>query len=351
MKNNFRSFLGLLLIVFLVVAGFPFSTNRANAAALTHLSDTQTNQTMGALSSHAITFVNTTAITSSATTTLVFNNATTIAGITSGDIALFINGVIATTTVGAAAAATWGFAFTASTVTITAPTAGTPAVASTSILIDIGTAATSTAVNRITNFASATTTILTITTSVGDTAQIALPVITNSIVNITATVAPSITFSIDANALQFGTLTSGAARWATTTAGGSPGDVSGNQLQIATNSTSGYNITLQGSTLTASTGSITPITGSPAASSPGSPQFGLYALETGGATTATTTANYRTSGTYYFGATATSTDTLGVSTGPTSTATYNVHYIANISGSTPSGAYATNITYIATPLF
>ena len=334
-----------------MTTGFPFSLKKAQAAALTQLSDVQTNQTMGQLSSHTIQFVTPSGIPSTTTSTLVFNNATTIAGLTSNDISITVNGTVATSSVGAPTAANWGIAFTASTVTLSSPTGVAGAAASSSILIKIGTAATSTAVNRITNYASATTTLLTITTAGGtDSAVIALPVITNSIVNITATVSPTITFTIDTNALQFGTLNSSLARWATSTAGGSGSDVVGNVLTINTNSTSGFSITLQGSTLTASSGTITPITGSPAVSATSTSQFGLYAVETGG-TGATSSVNYRTAGSYFFGATATTTSVLGSGTSPTATATYSIHYIANISPTTPAGAYSTNLTYIATPQF
>lgn len=343
MKNKL---IGATLIVLFLITGFSFSVNNADAAALTHLSDTQTNQTMGALSSHAITYVTPSGINAASTTLLSFNNATVIAGLTTPDIALSVNGVAQTVTVGAAGASTWGFAFTASTVTITAQTSGTPAAASSSILIKIGTAAGGT--NRITNYASATTTLLTIAGTTADTGVIALPVITNSIVNITATVSPTISFTIDTNALQFGTLSSAAARWATSTAGGSGADVSGNILTIATNSTSGFSITLQGSTLTASSGTIA--AANPVASSTvGTPQFGLYAVETGG--TATTTPSYAGVGTYFFGASSSTASILGSGTAPTATATYAIHYIANISALTPAGSYATNLTYIATPQF
>jgi hypothetical protein len=347
MKNKLGQALGLLLIVLLVTTGFPFSMKKANAAALTVMSDTQTDQTTGALSSHTITFVTPSGIVASATTTLNWDNSTVIAGLTPTDVNILVNGASQTVS-GTAGASTWGVTFTASTVSIKAQTSGTPAAASSSIVIKIGTAAGGT--NRITN-GSVGTTILTIAGTIADTGQIAEPVITNSIVNITATVAPTISFAISNNTLEFGTLNSGSARWATSTAGGSTVDTVAHTLIISTNSISGYNITLQGLTLTASTGTITPITGSPAASSPGSSQFGLYALESGGSASATTTANYRTAGSYYFGATSTTADLLGTCTGPTAAATYSVHYIANISPTTPAGAYATNLTYIATPLF
>ena len=344
MKNKL---IGFILILSLVLASLPFSTKKVEAASLTHISDTQTNQTAGALSSHTITFVTPSGINAASTTTLNFDNGTVISGITSADIALSVNGVPGTTTFGSAGPTTWGFAATASTVTITAPTTGTPATASSSIVIKIGTAAGGT--NRITNGALFTTD-LTIGGTMADSALIQLFVVFNSIVNITASVAPTISFAISSNTLQFGTLSTTLPRYATTTSGGSPSDTVAHTITVSTNSTSGYSITFQGSTLTSGTSTISAITGSPATSSPGTPQFGLYSDISGG-TGASVATNYATPSSFFFGATSSTTDLLGSGTAPTTTVTYSLHYLANISATTTAGSYSANITYIATPQF
>ena len=308
----------------------------------------QTNQTAGQLSSHNITFVTPSGINAASTTTLNFDNGTVISGITAADISLSVNGVTATTSVTATGTSIWYFTYTASTVTISAPTTGTPAAASSSLIIKIGSQVPG-GTDRITNGAVYTTN-LAIGGTMADTATIQLFIVYNSIVNITAAVSPTISFSVSATALQFGTLGTSFPRYATTTSGGGGVDTVAHTLTVATNSTSGFSITLQGNTLTASTGTITPITGSPATSVPGTAQFGLYATLSGGTSVSVAT-NYATPGSFYFGATASTTDVLGSGTTPTDNATYAVHYLANISGSTPAGSYTSNLTYIATPQF
>jgi hypothetical protein len=348
MKISMRSFVSSILILMLVVSTFNFHIHKVNAASLTDISDTQTNQTSGALSSHSITFATPTGIGTSSTTVLTFDNGTSISGITSADVSIYVNGIIATSTFGAAGPTTWGFSNTSNTITVTAPSTGTPASASSSIVIIVGSQV-SGGTDRILNGAVGITT-LTIGGSITDGGYANLFVVVNSIINITAAVVPTITFSISSNTLQFGALTTGAARYATSTAGGSSIDTTAHTLILSTNSTSGFNITFQGTTLTASSGAIAPLVVAATSSLPGTEQFGLNSDISGGMGTSVG-ANYATPSLFYFGATATTTDLLGSGNSPTTAVTYSVHYIANISGSTHSGSYSSNITYIATPQY
>ena len=338
----------LLAVVAAVM--LPFS-QIAFAASLTTLSDTQTEQTASTLSSHDISFVTPTGITAGQTITLTFDNSTSIsASLATADVSLSVNAAAQTVAVGSNGASTWGFARTSATViTITSQSSGTPAAAGATIRIRIGTAAGGT--NRITN-GSAGTTVLTIAGSMADTGMIAEPVVSNDVVNITATVTPTITFSISDNTIGFGTLSASTARYATGDTLGQGTDVAAHTVAVATNAASGYSISIQGASLTSGSNVIAPIGATSAASSPGNEQFGIYATESGGSNN-TVAAKYSDSVTpkFAYGATATTADTLGSGTSATATATYSVHYLANISGSTKPGSYAANLTYIATPQF
>jgi len=162
--------------------------------------------------------------------------------------------------------------------------------------------------------------------------------------------AQSLTFSISQNSVSFGNLSAGAASYATTT-GSNGSDTIAHTLTVATNAVNGYNLTVQGATLTSLQNpakTIAAITGSPAASSVGTPQFGLYATSTSG----TVITNYAgLANKFYYGATGTTADTLATNAAATAGDTYNVHYLANIGTATPAGSYATSLVYVATANF
>ncbi len=350
-KKPFKSAsAGIAIAALFAAIMLPFS-QVAYAASLTTLSDTQTEQTASTLSSHDISFVTPTGITAGQTITLTFDNSTSIsASLATADVALSVNGSAQTVTVGSNGASTWGFARTSATViTITSQSSGTPAAAGATVRIRIGTAAGGT--NRITN-GTAGTTVLTIGGTMADTGLIAEPVVANDVVNITATVTPTITFSISDNTIGFGTLSASTARYATGDTLGSGTDSVAHTVAVATNAASGYSISIQGASLTSGSNVIAAIGSTAAASNPGNEQFGIYATESGGSNNSVA-AKYSDNATpkFAYAATSSTADTLGSGTSATATATYSIHYIANISGSTKPGAYAANITYIAAPQF
>lgn len=131
------------------------------------------------------------------------------------------------------------------------------------------------------------------------------------------------------------------------------------QIGIGTNATSGYAITVNGSTLTcaACPGSPT-ITalGSQAASSTGNEQFGLnlrdnatpdVGVEPDGSGTATPTTNYNTVNQYRF----VSGDSIASKAGTDQFRRFHVAYITNITTASEAGAYNSTLTYIATATF
>lgn len=203
---------------------------------------------------------------------------------------------------------------------------------------------TGTMTNKATDVDSSVFTI----TETADSATGAVVAETNATVNITATVAPTLTFANDDNTVGFGTLTSGAARWANGAATGSASTVTAHTMTVGTNATTGYTLTYNGPTLTSGANTIAAatITADPDGV-PGSAQFALGATVTG---TGTVTSGYSTSANdYKFVASTVS--QVASATGPVSSDSIAVRYLANIPSSQPAGSYATNLDWVATGNF
>ena len=158
----------------------------------------------------------------------------------------------------------------------------------------------------------------------------------------------TLTFSISANTVSFGTLDASAARYATT-ASGSASEVEAHTLAASTNATSGYVITVKGATLASGVNTITAIGATNTASSSGTEQFGLRMTATGGS--GAVTAPYAAAG---FADSATAvlpSQVAAAATGDGVTTTYSVRYLANIAANTESGNYTTALTYLITGNF
>ena len=184
-----------------------------------------------------------------------------------------------------------------------------------------------------------------------DTGDVAVSIIDNDVVVITAKVNETITFSISDYDIGFGVLSLSNARFATGTepyGADGPTPVSAHSMSVATNGSSGYDITYNGLTLESGTDDIdvATITGD-GDGAPGSEQFAISFTTNGNA--AITSAYQQASSNYSF---VESTETSFASeTGPTATETLSAFYLANISGLTPAGTYSTAITYVASANF
>jgi len=172
---------------------------------------------------------------------------------------------------------------------------------------------------------------------------------------ICATAAPaaatSITFSVSDNSIGFGSLNSGAARYATGNTNGSSSDTTdAHTLTASTDATNGYVITITGSTLTCSGcggTTISAIGGTATASSTGTNQFGLRLIVNSG--TGTATSPYASSNWAFDTAAIPSQVASGSGTGLPSE--FGVRYIANISASKMPGVYRATLSYTATGSF
>lgn len=149
-----------------------------------------------------------------------------------------------------------------------------------------------------------------------------------------------LSLSIGTGSLELGELSTGSAAATSTT------------MVMDTNSITGLSVTYTGSTLTCGacggTNTVTAIGATSAASSVGSSQFGFNVVYSSGTSpVASSTANYGTAGNYAFN----STDEVVTSSGQINETTFDLNYIANISGSETSGTYTTSVIYTATANF
>ena len=159
-----------------------------------------------------------------------------------------------------------------------------------------------------------------------------------------------VSLSISDNTIGFGNLSSIAARYATGDGLGSFTETEAHQVSVATNGISGYSLLISGAPLTYGSSVITAIGNANTASSVGTKQFGLRATVLSGGSGGVQTP-YSGSG-FAYGATANTTSVFAQQSPSDSlTTVYSVRYLANITPATPSGNYATNVTYILVPNF
>jgi hypothetical protein len=159
----------------------------------------------------------------------------------------------------------------------------------------------------------------------------------------------TLTFSISDTTIGFGTLTSSAARYASSDTLGSASEVEAHQLLVSTNAASGYTVTVQGATLTSSPYTITAIGASNTASNAGTEQFGLRLVASGG--TGVVTSPYAASGFAYNATGSTASQIASATTGDSVTTTYSARYIGNASSATEVGNYSSSLIYVATANF
>lgn len=339
----------------------------AQAAALTSVKDTLSSNQSNTVANHTLTFVTPTGVESSTDTITIDFTDFTIGSVDFTDIDLAVDGDANCdgawtdkTLAASAAAATWGAAIASSVLTLTPPTdAGAGEItAGRCVQVEVGLNATAGVAGnaQFTNPNDQNTHVIEIAGVFGDSKSYALDFVADESVNITANVDPSISFSITDTAIGFGTLTTGTERYATADATGTatlPGTTAGAfDLSIATNAASGYAITYNGSTLTSGGNTVDPLTAgitNDPNGTPGTEQFGMSIDDNAATVTIASGYDYDTSADWKF--VADTTTTLASETDSAPTTTIDVFFLANIAATTEAGAYATNITYIATGTF
>lgn len=356
-KTHFSKFLISIYIFFTIFAYSPV----ALAGSLTVLSDTMSRLKASEASNHDIKFRSESGITTTDSISVGFNTpGFGSASVDYTDIDLQygssqseVNGSCSSnctkaTLAGSAGSATWGASFISSNLVLSYPSSGgTPVAANDYVRILIGTNATygTTGDVQMTNPASTGSKTITISTTY-DTGSLAVAIVTNDQLSVTANVDPSLTFVITDNAVPLGTLSATSTSSVTET------------FQVGTNSEGGYTVTYLGDNLKHGNGTdtITALS-SGGTSSIGSEQFGMnlkdnatpnVGAEPSGGTGAPAS-GYGTADNFKYVPNTLS--DLASASGSTATTTFTISFIANIAAVTEAGNYSTTITLIATANF
>ncbi len=157
-----------------------------------------------------------------------------------------------------------------------------------------------------------------------------------------------LTFNLSDTSIGFGQLSSSAARYATSSAGGSSSDTADAlTFSVSTNAASGYTVTIDGSTLTHGASTISAIGGTAVASLPGTKQFGIRLIKNSG--TGSTSAPYDTSD--WALDTGAFPDEIATGIGDNATTVFGVRSICNISPTTSAGNYTTSLIFTVNATF
>lgn len=350
-----KKIIGGIAVIGVLLVTMPTSLLFVNAASISAMSDTMSNQTVSAASAHIIKFTTPTgAGTSGQTIVITFPSGFNFTSKTISSVSFThgaSTGAESTETLASSPSATaWGAVFSGTNnviLTLTTPTDGVGAAQlnpNDKVIITYDNT------NSI-NPSSDSNYIITINAN-GDTGDITVPILTNSQVAISATVDQSLSFSISNNSIGFGSLTASNSRFATSdTLGSNSEPTSAHTIGVQSNATSGYSVAVSGGTLTSGVNTIDAISGGSAvALSPGSEQFGIRASLASGSGTIAAPFN-GSAGNYGFGTPPLIAKTFASNTGAAATATYNVNYAANINALTEAGSYTTTLTYVATANF
>ena len=359
-KNFLTSITSGIVIAGIVLGASIAQVELALAAAMTTLSDTQSTLKISTLSDHTIQFVTPTGISAGGSIAITFPSgyATGTFAIanfdfgtsTSATCSGFLQEPISTS----ASGATWGILQATSTITIVSGTATIPANRCLQLKIGSNAITAASGTSQITNPSSPGSYVITLAGSNGDTGSITQTIVNDDTVAMTGTVNQSLSFTISTTTIYFGTLGSGAVKYASSTnTSGDTVETVAHTLAVGTNAPSGFTLSVRGQTLTSqqnASNTITAIGGTAASATAGTEQFGIRATESGGVGTSVSSP-FAFSTSYGYNATATTSATLATGSGATPTSTYSLRYIANIAAVTEAGTYAANLIYVATANF
>ncbi|MEN9881106.1 MAG: hypothetical protein RLZZ308_289 [Candidatus Parcubacteria bacterium] len=162
--------------------------------------------------------------------------------------------------------------------------------------------------------------------------------------------AQSLTLILSTSTIYLGQASPVIARYASSTnSSGSDTEVEAHTLQVLTNASNGYMLTVRGQTLNAGIYTVNAIGGTNTVSTIGTEQFGLRVTSSGGS--GTVTAPYAASGFAYAGTATTSSQVASASVGDNATTTFSVRYVTNISALTEPENYTTGLVYVVTANF
>lgn len=332
----------VLLLVMPALRALP-----AQAAALTALSDTMTRLKTSFASGHTIRFTTPTGASDNTDTIIItfptdFNFTSKTIGTVSFTHGASTGAESTETLAASPSGSDWGAVFSGTQnriLTLTAPSDGVGAAAlaaSDKVIITYDS-------SNSTNGSTATTYLITVSGTFGDTGTIAVSLVTDDQIPVTGTVDPTVTFTVSTSALALGTLATGSI------SGSSPTS----NITIATNGSGGYTISVQdqGNGSTAglySAGAAYLVGTSTTTLSAGTEGYGGQCNKVSGDGTCiysgtggdAVTAFSRTAITF-----------ASHASKPTGTATYTAKVKAAISTATAAGSYADTLTFIGTANF
>ena len=356
--NFFKKITSLVTVLSMTLGLAVIDAQFVYAAALTNISDTLSSVRALYPSNHSLVFNTPSGITANQTIQITFtgwsslNFGTTSIDILVGNSTTTASSVNLNTSNGASQ---WGVSTSSNVLTLTAPSSGSLPTPGQVLIINIGTNAIyqASGTEQIANPAVGNYTA-TIAGNMADYGAFSIDIIQNDKVDVSGTVSQSISFSISTTTIYFGILSSGGAKYASSTnSAGDTASTTAHNLQVGTNAPYGYNVTIQGDTLRSlqnSSNVITAIGGTAAASNPGNSQFGIAVAVVGG-TGAVVVSPYATTNQYGFNASTSTAQTLAYGNLPTDTTTYNLTYLTNITPLQAAGTYVTSLTYIGTANF
>jgi hypothetical protein len=161
--------------------------------------------------------------------------------------------------------------------------------------------------------------------------------------------ADSLSFSLSHNAVGFGTLDKNTTRYATNDLAGTTTQTEAHTLTASTNASSGYSITVQGTTLTSGAHTIDALGATNTTPTTNTEQFGIRATVSGSGN-GTVSAPYAASG-FAFDTASFPDQIASDPDGDDVSNTYSIRYVGNIAGTTEAGNYTATLTYVVTAGF
>ena len=356
------------LAILLWSLGLP-SLRFIQAANITSVSDVLSDSAPSAVSDHTITFTTPTGIAASETVTITFPSGFNMGSVAFGDIDLSV--AAANQTIAATANATdWGAAVSGQTLTLTAPSSGTPAAANDELIIKIGTNATGGS-NQITNPSAEGSYEITIGGTMADSGATRVVILTA--VTVSASVATIFNFTVAGTpaGTKINNQTTTGATASTSIPFGSldalTATTSAQLLTVSTNAANGYSVTVQvDGALRSSTGedikefsqdsdTNTPTTWAAPTGVIGSPTTWGHWGVTSDDTSIASRAGSEFGDNLFIAASTTPREVMQHS-GPVNgsgvgVGTTTVGYRVEISALQAAGDYSTTLTYVATPTF
>jgi len=361
MKKNILKISAMIVILALVGLMTPIPPD-AQAGSLSAISDTMSRLKKGATvkSDHTINYTSSTAM-SSGTIVIDFNTGGFASGsvdYTDIDLSYGANGTENDQTLAESAGEDiWGAAFATNDLTLTFPSSsGTTITAGWKVIIEIGENADS-GDQQMSNPSTSGSKIITITAG-SDSGKLAVGILDDDQVSVTATVDPTLTFALADITLSFGSFSTASLRYADDSTGDTSEPATDNttKITVSTNAGSGVNISIQsdgdgsanaGLYKSAATAHLIAADSAYNVINGSAEKYGAYGTNESDLTI-DTDFDETNSGASVITRTA---QTFASSTGAVSSATANVVLVGRTIGSTPAGSYADTLTLISTGTF